>query len=455
MRLSGATRRSLRRRLELAQAEGRLPSLVVAMGHLGELDEELALGQADYGAALEAGADVQYRIGSITKTLTAAAVMQLCEAGRLDLLGTLGQAWPDAPHPEFLLTDLLSHGSGLQREVPGDTWENFEFPLREQLAGVGREARQLHPRGSWWHYSNLGFALLGELVARASEQPWEDYIGEHLLRPLGMTRTSLTPEAPAARGYSVAPFSDDLVEEPAMRLGAVAPAGELWSTARDLLRWAGALAGAHPEVLSASVMEQMQAVRTIADLEHWTMGWGLGLMLLRERERVFVGHTGGMPGFVAAVVCDPKSGEAVAVTCNSDSGIKVGGFAAQLLGWLLDTEPPVTSWSPGEEPPEIIRGLLGHWWSEWQEWTFSWRQGHLEAIALADPQGAEPTRFRRLDRDRFVADNGRERGEELLVVRGPEGGEVERLYWATYPFTRLPEPFGRLRAGNPLPAKDH
>ncbi len=442
MRLSEEHRHQLRRRLEAVQLRGRLPSLVLGQGRAGALEEGMALGQADYGLGLPAGTGVQYRIGSITKTLTAAAVMQLAEAGRLDLRGPLSQSWPDAPHADLPLLDLLSHGSGLQREVPGGGWDTLVFPGPGELGASAREAVQLYPRDSWWHYSNLAFALLGELVARASGEPWEAYVRQHLLDPLGMDRSGTENRPPVARGYSVEPYSDELVEEPDLSLAGVAPAGALWSTAHDLCRWGSALCGAHPEVLSDSLVEQMRAPHTIADIDHWSLGFGLGLMLFRVGERILVGHTGGMPGFVAAVVADPESGEVLSLLCNGDSGMKVGPVAAELLAWLLQLQPVSALWAPGPPPPEALRAVLGHWWSEWHEWVFSWRRGGLEAVRLDGADETGRTRFRALGEDRFVAESGDERGEELIVVRGSDGASVEKLYWATYPFTRRPLPFG-------------
>ena len=92
--------------------------------------------------------------------------------------------------------------------------------------------------GSWWHYSNLAFALLGEVVARAHGGTWEEALQANILDPLGLART--TPEAadPAARGYFVQPYSDAVQLEPDPDLGGAGALGKLWSTTGDLARWA-------------------------------------------------------------------------------------------------------------------------------------------------------------------------------------------------------------------------
>jgi hypothetical protein len=101
-------------------------------------------------------------------------------------------------------------------------------------------------------------------------------------------------------------------------------------------------------------------------------------------------------------------------------------------------------WAPEDAPPAEIVSLLGRWWSEGDETIFSWRKGKLEAQPAAAPSEREASVFEQEGEDRFRVVSGRERGEVLRVVRNDQG-EVVRLYWATYPFTREPEIFGTQR----------
>jgi CubicO group peptidase (beta-lactamase class C family) len=434
----------MRMRLAAIQAEQRVPSLVVAAASGGDPIEHISIGKADFQAGREAGPGVQYRIGSITKTFTAMAVMQLVGEGNLDLRRPLSQGWAGAPHDEISLADFLSHGSGLQREPPGRIWETLRFPSREQLADNAATADRLYPPDSWFHYSNLGFALLGELVAQVSGTSWAAYIKERILEPLEMRQTGPVPGSNAAKGYSVTPYTDEVVEEPALDIGGIAPAGQLWSTADDLCRWTGALAGCRPDVLAPSLLEQMRSPRTIADLEHWTSGFGLGLMLIRDGESVYVGHTGSMPGFVAAAFCHPASGFGIVVLTNSTAGFNVAALAAELLTLVRDGNLSSSEWRPGEGAPERIRPILGRWWSEWREWIFTWKDGKLRASQAGAAAGEMVTEFAEIGTDEFVAVSGTERGERLVLERGGgrDSAEVRKLYWATYPFTREPELFG-------------
>ncbi|MGA8427025.1 MAG: serine hydrolase domain-containing protein [Candidatus Dormiibacterota bacterium] len=426
------------------QTEQRLPSLVVAVASRGQAIDHVSIGKADFRARREAGPDVQYRIGSITKTFTAMAVMQLVGEGRLDLRRPLSQGWAGAPHDELSLADFLSHGSGLQREPPGRVWETLQFPAREELAANAGGADRLYPPDSWFHYSNLGFALLGELVVQVSGASWETYLQERILGPLEMRRTAPVPDPNAAQGYAVRPYSDDLVEEPALDTRGIAPAGQLWSTADDLCRWTGALAGCHPDVIAPNLLEQMRAPRTIADLEHWSSGFGLGLMLIRDGENIYVGHTGSMPGFVAAAFCHPGSGLGIVMLSNSTAGFNIGVTAAELLTLVREGHPATSEWGPGQGVPDRIQPILGRWWSEWSEWIFIWKDGKLQATQAGTPAGEMVTEFAEIGTDEFVAVTGTERGELLTLERGEgdDSVEVRKLYWATYPFTREPQAFG-------------
>lgn len=443
MDISPATAERLRKLVVAVQKERRLPSLVVAVAASGSRVEHLSVGQGDLAAPRHAAPDMQYRIGSITKTVTAAAVMQLVAEGKLDLRGPLSQGWPGAPHDDISLADLLTHGSGLQREPPGSVWESLSFPACEESASTADNVKRLYPQDSWFHYSNLGFALLGELVAQVSGTTWESYVLRRILLPLGMHHTTLLPEPSAAQGYSVMPYSDEAVAEPAVDCRGLAPAAQLWSTADDLCRWTGLLGGCRPDVLATSTLTQMTGPRTIADLDHWSLGFGLGLMLVRDGESIYVGHTGSMPGFLAAVLCHPASRLGVAVLTNATAGVKVGQLAVQLLTLVRD-DASVTGWGPSEPPPDSVRPLLGRWWSEWREWVFRWQDGTLQAGPAEAVGGDELTRFSQVGPDEFVALTGTERGERLVVVRGDgqASAEVYKLYWATYPFTRQPTPFG-------------
>jgi CubicO group peptidase (beta-lactamase class C family) len=430
----------LSRKLATAQAEQRMPSVSAVVFHGDELVWQEALGVADVAAGREATPDTQYRIGSITKTFTAVGVLQLRDEGALSLDDPLTRFLPDSAHAPTI-GRMLAHVSGLQREPPGEIWESLRAPSREELLARLADAEQVLEPGSAWHYSNLAFALLGEVVARAHGGSWEDALQERILDPLGLSRTTPDAAEPAARGYFVEPYADAVRLQPELDLGGSGALGKLWSTSGDLARWGAFLAAGDDRVLRASTLDEMAQVRTMVDRERWTLAWGTGLELSRSGDRVFVGHGGAMPGFLAGLAVNRATAIGAAVLTNSGAGPAPGKLALELaVAALEELAPAPAAWVPDEAVPETIEPLLGPWWTEGHELVLSWRAGRLEARLVDGAPGRDVSRFEPDGEDRFRVVEGRERGELLRVVRG-EDGTVEKLYFATYPVRREPSAF--------------
>jgi CubicO group peptidase (beta-lactamase class C family) len=430
-----------------AQAEQRPPSASASVFRGAEVVWAEAVGLADVEAGREATPETQYPIASITKTFVAVAVLQLRDAGELSLDDPLDRHLPESPHAPSLRR-LLSHLAGIQREVPGErVWETLEFPTREELlARLGDVSAVLEP-GLGWHYSNLGYVLLGEVVARRAGIPLDRYVRERILDPLGLARTTWGTEEPAVRGYLTHPFADSVMPEPEPEKRATDAAGGLWSTALDLARWGAFLVDPDAAVLARSSVEEMRTVQTMAEPQRWTLGWGLGLMLYRTGDRILVGHDGGAIGGVSIVVVEPGERTGAVVLANTTSGFAVGKLAFELVDSAIEARE-VEPWRPDVAPPCELAAILGRWWSEGTEFVFSWREGRLEARIVGAPDWREPAVFERAGGDRFRTVSGRERGEWLEVARAPDGS-VSKLYWATYPFTRDPRAFGPSVADDP------
>jgi CubicO group peptidase (beta-lactamase class C family) len=430
-----------RRLVREAQSTGRLPSLAGGVFRGADLVWSDAIGLADVEGRVDATADTQYAVASITKTFTAAALLQLRDEGKLELDDPLSRHLPEAAHGAPTLRRMLSHVSGLQREPPGEIWETLEFPGEEELLARLQEAEQVLPPAAAWHYSNLAYALLGHVVAHVSGAPFRDYVEERLLRPLGLERTTWGPSPPAALPYFVEPYSDSVRREPLLDLGGKGGESGLYSTVGDLARWGAFLSAPDESVLAASSVAEMHDLQVMAEPD-WTLGWGLGLELWRRGDRIFGGHTGGFPGFLSILVFARRERVGAVLLTNSSRWAKLSATGLDLAEAALEElVPEEEAWAPEEAPPAEIVPLLGRWWSEGEETIFSWRRGRLEAQIASAPDGREPSVFEPEGEDRFRTVSGRERGEVLRVVRD-ERGDVTRLYWATYPFTRSPEIFG-------------
>ena len=177
--------------------------------------------------------------------------------------------------------------------------------------------------GEWFHYSNLGYGLLGEVLARRSGAPWRRLVADRLLGPLDMRTTSYLPRPGAQPGWSVDHFTGIRVHEPLTDTGAMAPAGQLWSTLADLVTWGQFLGGSRPDLLAPETLREMQT-----PVEP---GYGLGLMLGVHPGGRLVGHDGSMPGFMASLHVDPDSGIGAVVLTNATTGIAPQELAVSLI----------------------------------------------------------------------------------------------------------------------------
>jgi CubicO group peptidase (beta-lactamase class C family) len=244
-------------------------------------------------------------------------------------------------------------------------------------------------------------------------------------------------------GYFVPPFHDVPREEPVLDLRAMTPVGGLASTARDLARWSAFIASPPDEVLSPDTLEEMCQPQVLLDTERWNGGMGLGLFVLRTPSgRTWVGHDGGMPGHVTALLTHRESGTGGIVLMSNTAGPDPAALALELAERVVEDLPVEDEpWRPGTSVPEELAGVIGRWYSEGRGFVFSVREGRLEARQDSAPASRLPSVFVAEGADRYRTESGRERGELLRVTRDADGG-VDRLHWATYLFTRAPLGFG-------------
>jgi CubicO group peptidase (beta-lactamase class C family) len=425
---------SLDDRLSRVQGRGRLPSVVAGVLTGGALSW---VGSA--GAVAGPAEDTQYRIGSITKSLVAVAVMRLRDEGLLSLSDPIGRVVPETGYAAATVRDLLAHVSGMQSEPVGSWWERSPgVPAPELLAANDGSAR-IAGAGEYYHYSNLGFALLGEAVSRLRGASWWDVVRDELLSPLGMTRTSYLPQAPHAQGYSVDHFHETLTVEPHQDTGAMAPAGQVWSTIADLATWADFLATGHPDVLSPGTLAEMATEQPPAP------GYGLGLRLLDVDGTAYVGHTGSMPGFLASLFVDRSTRTGEVALANGFGGLPAEGMPAILLG--DDVPPEVEPWRPSPPLPSEIAGVPGLWFWGNTALELRWHHGVLR---LHQPGAVEDAYEFEVRADgSIVGTLGYHRGETLHIHRRPDGS-VSHLVCATFVYTRIPyDPDVEIPGGHP------
>jgi CubicO group peptidase (beta-lactamase class C family) len=428
------TRRALSHRLAVGQAQGRTPSLVGAVVRSGQVvwsdSRSMIEGHAPDG-------DVQYRIGSLTKTFVAVLVLRLRDGGRLSLGDALEQHLPGTSAGGATIAQLLSHTSGLAAETPEPWWERTPGSLRPALADVLNEPPFRHPAGRRFHYSNTGFALLGALVERLHGEPWGDVLRREVLEPLGMARTTPLPQAPHAGGFAVHPWADVMLPEPLTDTGVMAPAGQLWSTCADLSRWAAFLAAGHEAVLHPDSVAEMRRPASGPEGAQWTSAYGLGLQIRREGERLLYGHGGSMPGFLASLWVSEDDDACAVVLANATSGTPVSDIAADLIQIVAAHEPAFPApWRPLTDVDPRLLDLTGPWY--WGSAALVLRLRADRALELAPVEAAgRGSRFRAEPDGTWTGLEGYYAGERLRVVRAADG-TVSHLDIGSFVLTRAP-----------------
>ncbi len=338
---------------------------------------------AGYGARWLDGpppdADTVFRIASMTKSFTAAAVLALRDDGALRLDDPVAGLVPElrgmrqvsADAPEITVRQLLTMTGGFPTDDPwGDRQQGLPLPEFAEL--LRRGVRQAWAPGTCFEYSNLGYALLGRVVAAAAGTSYAGFVASRLLGPLGLDRTGYEQAGfepgGVARGYQRdAGGWAELVPD---GNGAFAPMGGVFSCVRDLARWvtglaagfpAGAEADGGPHPLRRASRREMQlpqvAIPPYPALPlpggagaGSQLSYGFGLFV--EEHPAWgrlVFHGGGYPGFGSHMRWHPASGRAVIVLANSTYA-GAHALAGRLLDTLLRAAPAGRPWARGPVP---------------------------------------------------------------------------------------------------------
>ncbi|GAA0711487.1 serine hydrolase domain-containing protein [Dokdonella soli] len=297
------------------------PGATVAIAEHGHIVYSNAYGLRDRERHLPATVGTYYEIGSITKQFTAAAILQLQEAGKLHIDDKLAAFLPAAPHAnEVTLRQLLSHTSGLPEYLDGpDIEQDATKPATfdQVMARIAGKPLDFEP-GSRWSYSNTGYILLGRVIEVLSHESYRHYVQTHLLGPAGMTHTFTggdeTHLPNMAIGYR---HKNERIERaPTISDTFGWSAGFLVSTVSDLEKWNDALMNGRI-VTPADYASMSTSVKTT---KQGDAGYGFGLFVDSVGEQPRVGHTGGSFGFTTANEYFPKQGvQIIAFTNNGDN----------------------------------------------------------------------------------------------------------------------------------------
>lgn len=423
--------------------DGRLPGAAVGIVRDGRLVWSHGYGFADREAGRRPDADTLYRVASITKTFTASSILQLRDAGRLRLDDPLVAHVPEAaaitnpfgPVEDITVRRLLLHTSGLRGEHPIDD------PTQEPFGSIAEVVRDFPkiavviPPDTQTKYCNIGYQMLGAVVERVSGMPFSGYVHDRLLAPLGLTRTAFDPDpADCAVGYFGRSYSDHLARASVHPSGLFEADGGLWSCVSDLARWCAFWLGVGgDDVLARTSRAEMLRPWIVSD-DGWTEAQGLCLYWQRRGEERYVGHAGGLHGFITRFALAPDDGVgAIALLNGMGDATKL---AFDLLEHAVESQRarPLPQPEPPTPVPDAYAPLLGRFhWEEFAEVCIvEWRDGSL---TLVDPDGEMLRLEATADPLVFIARGGRPSGDEVRFVLGDDG-RARLLSLAGYPLAR-------------------
>lgn len=270
-----------------------------------------AYGFADRARQLPATADTSFRVGSVTKQFTAAAILVLEQQGKLSVTDPIGKHLPEYPAPgkDLTLHQLLTHTSGIPNltDDPEILERKAQHYSPAQLLALFWQKPLQFPAGSQFSYSNSGYDVLGAIIERVSGKPYGTFLADELFGPAGMTRTVFGDAESAtdrAEGYHLVD-GKLLAADPVDMSGPYA-AGGVRSTASDLMRWHRALSG--DQILSAASRAKLYK----PELSNYAYGWVN--TVVEKREAVW--HNGGIEGFTTTYWRVPSADLVVVVWSN-------------------------------------------------------------------------------------------------------------------------------------------
>ncbi|WP_337171892.1 serine hydrolase domain-containing protein [Gemmatimonas aurantiaca] len=322
----------------------RVPGIAYGIVVDGQLLHVAAMGLREVPSRSPVDTSSVFRIASMTKSFTALAILQLRDAGKLSLddpaekyvpeLRTL--KYPTSDAPRITVRHLLSHSAGFPEDNP---WGDQQLDRTD--AELSQMIRQGIPfsnvPGVAYEYSNYGFAILGRIVVNVSGQPYATYIRDRVLRPLGMTSTTMqsrdVPATRLAHGYRLQ--DGQWLEEPPLPDGAFGSMGGMLTSSADLSRWVGLMLSAWPPrdgaespVLKRSSLREMQQVWRFGGgnaafnaqsntLSMTSGGYGYGLRISQScLFNHIVAHSGGLPGFGSQMRWLPEQGVGIVALGN-------------------------------------------------------------------------------------------------------------------------------------------
>jgi D-alanyl-D-alanine carboxypeptidase len=324
------------------------PGAAVLLAQDGEILYRRGIGMANLEHQVPLLPDMPFPLASLTKPLTATAILMLVESGQLALTDPLDRLLPDYPTDETTVTleHLLTHTSGIPEYTELPEWWTIcrqDVPV-DRLTDLFKTLPRAFAPGTRWSYSNSGYILLGAIIEEVSGTPYAEFLAEHVFAPLGMSSTFYEPAASRiiphmVSGYSRA--SSACVHAECVSLSHFYAAGGLISTLDDLARWFTALYSGN--LLGAETLRRMWTPSMLADGR--SSRYGYGWWVSECQGHPAAEHYGSLPGYANYLLALPDDGILVIILSNDDGKLnRVEQLAVEIAAMALGRpyQPPAT-----------------------------------------------------------------------------------------------------------------
>jgi serine beta-lactamase-like protein LACTB, mitochondrial len=320
------------------------PGISAAVVENGELVWSEGLGLADLENSVPVTSQTLYRLGSVSKPITATAAMRLWESGKIDLDAPVQKYCPAFPQKEWPITtrELLGHLGGI-RHYKSDSQDDPEIgntkhfeTLTDGIKFFANDPLVAKP-GTKFHYSTMGYELVGCAMEGASGEKFVDYIRENIFAPAGMSETqadNLIAIIPHRTRYYSKDKSGAVVNADLADSSYKIPAGGLISSADDMAQFE--IAVLDDTLIKRATRDVMWTPQKTADGKQngYALGWGTG-----THDGIFeIGHNGSQQGASTAIILAPEKRDAVVVLINMDE-VDAHALADQLLKLVLAATP--------------------------------------------------------------------------------------------------------------------
>ncbi len=436
----------------------RLPGIAVGIVRDQQLAWARGFGFADIASDRAPDAATLFRCGSITKTFTATAIMQLRDEGRLFLDDPVVYYIPEFKSvrikvgrlEDVTLRRLLSHHSGLMGEGPDSGWDTNVFPPIGQMVVNLARAEVVIGQHSAFKYSNYGYSMLGEVVTRVSGLPYAEYIRKNLLAPLGMNSSCFelddAARAKSATGYTISILQDLPRIAPHAHLNGFTAAGQLYSSVEDLAKWISLqFRTKAPKREGAQVLmgDSLSAMHRPQHVDRsWNEGFGIAWKAMRRGENIFHYHGGGLPGFLTLAMFNKQHKLGAIVLTNSVGHAANLEIAFEMLETLIPAIRDARVVPEAAKPapmPEAHKRLVGrYWWAEMGAVLYFISRGGQLLATNAPGTPAVPARLVPTeDPNVYIATEGRPAGEPIEFQVAADGTVTGCLWVGVFPYKKI------------------